>query len=154
MKLTSPSFTEGGKIPSKFSCEGENINPELHIADVPAAAKTLALIMDDPDVPEFVRKEKMYDHWVVFNLPPTITRIPENSQPPGIAGMSTSRTLAYVGPCPPDREHRYFFKLYALDSELALQQGASKADVEKAMQGHILDQAQLMGRYDKHEKGA
>ncbi|MBS0604731.1 MAG: YbhB/YbcL family Raf kinase inhibitor-like protein [Verrucomicrobia bacterium] len=152
MKLTSPAFSEGGKIPSKFTCEGENINPELQISGVPSGAKTLVLIMDDPDVPEFVRKERMYDHWVVFNLYPTTTKILENSQPLGVPGKNTRGTLDYVGPCPPDREHRYFFKLYALDIELSLSRGSTKAEVEAAMEKHIVSQTQLMGRYEKHQK--
>lgn len=152
MKLTSTAFTEGGSIPSKYTCEGQNINPELHISGVPANAKTLVLIMDDPDVPEFIRKERMYDHWVVFNIPPTTTQIPEHSQPHGTPGKNTKGGLNYVGPCPPDREHRYFFKLYALDCDLALPKGASKKDVENAIKGHILAQTQLMGRYEKHKK--
>ena len=152
MKITSPAFTEGGKIPSKFTCEGEDINPELQFSDVPSSAKTLVLILDDPDVPEFVRKDRMYDHWVVFNIPPATNKIPENSQPSGIPGKNTSGGLDYVGPCPPDREHRYFFKLYALDHELALPKGATKKEVEKAMEGRIIAEAQLMGRYEKHKK--
>jgi Raf kinase inhibitor-like YbhB/YbcL family protein len=152
MKLTSPVFSEGGKIPSKYTCEGENINPELVISGVPSHAKSLVLIMDDPDVPEYIRKDGMYDHWVVFNIPPTTTHISEHSQPKGTPGKNTKGGLDYIGPCPPDREHRYFFKLYALDCELALQQSVSKHDVENAIKGHILAQTQLMGRYEKHKK--
>jgi Raf kinase inhibitor-like YbhB/YbcL family protein len=153
MKLTSPAFAEGGKIPSKYTCEGENINPELHISGVPTQAQSLVLIVDDPDVPEFVRKEKMYDHWVVFNIPPTIEKIGERAQPQGVPGRNTNGGLNYVGPCPPDREHRYFFKLYALDCTLSLPRGASKQEVENAIKGHILVQVQLMGKYEKHKKG-
>lgn len=152
MNLTSPAFTEGGKIPTKYTCEGENINPELNISGVPKNAKTLVLIMDDPDVPEFVRKDRMYDHWVVFNIPPNTTRIPERSQPPGTPGKNTGGGLGYTGPCPPDREHRYFFKLYALGCELTLPKGSTKHDVENAIKGHILAQTQLMGRYEKIKK--
>lgn len=152
MKLTSPAFQEGGKIPSKYTCEGSNINPELMISQVPEQAKSLVLIMDDPDVPEFIRKDRMYDHWVVFNIPPTTKQIAENSQPKGVPGKNTSGGLNYTGPCPPDREHRYFFKLYALDCELTLNQGSSKNEVEKAIKGHVLAQTQLMGRYEKHKK--
>lgn len=153
LTLTSPVFKEGEKIPSKYTCEGDNVNPELHIANVPKNARSLVLIMDDPDVPEFIRKEKMYDHWIVFNIPPSTTIIKENIQPQGTSGKNTSGGLGYVGPCPPDREHRYFFKLYALDIDLhALPKGASKKDVEQAMEGHILDKAQLMGRYEKQNK--
>lgn len=151
MKLISPAFVEGGKIPSKFTCQGENINPELQFKDVPSQAKALVLILDDPDVPEFVRKDRMYDHWVLYNIPPKTTHISENSHPPGISGKNTSGDLGYTGPCPPDREHRYFFKLYALDKILELSEGATKAQVEKAMQSHIVAEAQLMGRYEKHK---
>ncbi|MBI2810782.1 MAG: YbhB/YbcL family Raf kinase inhibitor-like protein [Candidatus Melainabacteria bacterium] len=149
MNLTSPAFKEGGKIPTQYTCQGQNTNPELEISGVPSNAKSLVLILDDPDVPAFVRKEKMWDHWVVFNIPPSTTKISASSQPPGTLGKNTSGKLAYEGPCPPDREHRYFFKLYALDVILPISKGATKADVEKAMQGHILSQAQLMGRYTK-----
>ena len=149
MQLTSPAFQEGGKIQEKFTCEGDNISPELSISGVPFYAVSLVLIMEDPDVPESVRRDKMWDHWVIFNMPPRTSRIPENSQPSGIPGKNTSGDLTYQGPCPPDREHRYFFKLTALDTELALRRGASKAEVEEAMQGHILATAQLMGRYEK-----
>ena len=149
MQLTSTAFVEGGKIPPKFTCEGESVNPALQINEVPSNAKCLVLIMDDPDVPEFVRKDQMWDHWVVFNIPPSTTTIAENSQPLGIPGKNTSGGLTYQGPCPPDREHRYFFKLYALDKELTLLRGATKCEVEQAMQGHIIAQAQLMGRYTK-----
>lgn len=154
LTLTSPAFTEGGKIPSKYTCEGQNVNPELNISGVPENAKSLVLIMDDPDVPEFVRKDKMFDHWVVFNIPPSTTRIPENSEPKGTSGKNTEGGLSYTGPCPPDREHRYYFKLYALNCDLlSLPKGASKKDVEQAMQGHVIAKAQLMGRYEKKNKG-
>jgi Raf kinase inhibitor-like YbhB/YbcL family protein len=149
MQLTSTVFKQDSKIPSKYTCDGENINPPLQINDVPAHTKTLVLIMDDPDVPEFIRKERMYDHWVVFNMPPSVHTIAENSVPPGISGKNTGGGLGYRGPCPPDREHRYFFKLYALDTSLDLPEGATKTDVEKAMAGHILAQAELMGRYTR-----
>lgn len=154
MQLTSPAFAQGEKIPSKYTCEGQNISPELRISGVPSQAKALVLIMDDPDVPAFVRKEKMWDHWVVYNIPPSTTVIPENSQPQGIPGKNTGGDLNYMGPCPPDREHRYFFKLYALDQPLPLSSGASKSDVEKAMVGHIIAETQLMGRYEKHKKSS
>lgn len=150
MQLHSPSFTENGKIPSKFTCEGLNINPELNISGIPPGTKSLVLIIDDPDVPAFVRPERMWDHWVVFNIPPTTTSIPENSQPEGIPGRNTGGGLDYQGPCPPDREHRYFFKLYALDCLLDLPKGASKEDVENGMKGHIIVQTELIGRYEKH----
>ncbi len=152
MKLTSSAFDNGGKIPTKYTCEGPGINPPLSFVDVPSEAKCLVLIMDDPDVPASVRKECMWDHWVVYNIPPTVKSIAENSTPPGVSGKNTGNKLGYQGPCPPDREHRYFLKLYALDALLQLPPGASKSEVEKAMTGHILASAELMGRYDKIHK--
>ena len=152
MLLSSPAFEMGGSIPSIYTCEGKNINPALHIEGVPSHAKTLVLIMDDPDVPEFVRKDRMYVHWVVFNIPPSVSTIAENSVPPGMMGAGTGGVLHYQGPCPPDREHRYFFKLYALDIALDLKEGSTKQDVEKAMAHHILAQTELMGRYDKKKR--
>ncbi len=152
MKLTSPVFNEGGKIPSKFTCDGQNINPSLTFSGVPAKAKSLVLIMDDPDIPGFVKEKfgiQVWDHWVVFNIQPTTTEIPEAKNPPGILGKNTGGKNTYGGPCPPDREHHYFFKLYALDMELDLPEGATKAEVEKAMVGHILAEAKLMGRYER-----
>jgi Raf kinase inhibitor-like YbhB/YbcL family protein len=150
MKLTSSAFANGEKIPSKFTCDGSNINPELFITEVPSEAKSLVLIMDDPDVPAYVRKDCMWDHWVVFNIPPHIGHIPENCHPPGITGNNTGGEANYQGPCPPDREHRYFFKLYALDTSLTLSKGATKKQVEEAMQGHILARTELIGRYTRH----
>ena len=150
MHLTSPAFEDGGKIPSEYTCDGKNMNPELHISGVPANAKALVLIMDDPDVPESVRKDKMWVHWIVFNIPPNETLIPKDTQPSGTSGINTGGELNYQGPCPPDREHRYFFKLYALDAALNLPRGATKAEVEQAMKNHLLDHTQLMGKYERN----
>ena len=152
MKLTSSAFAEGEKIPSKYTCDGANLNPALSFSDVPAKAKSLVLIMDDPDIPDFVKQKfgiKVWDHWVVFNIFLGTKEIAEGKNPPGILGRNTGGKNAYGGPCPPDREHRYFFKLYALDTELSLPEGSSKAEVEKAMAGHILAEAKLMGRYER-----
>ena len=149
MKITSPAFKEGGIIPSLYTCEGKNINPALEFANIPPEAKSLVLINDDPDVPKTLRPDGMYDHWVIFNIPPSTHKIAEHSTPPGIQGKSTNGKNQYVGPCPPDREHRYFFKLYALDKLLDLLPGATKKEVESAMHGHIVAQCQLMGRYEK-----
>jgi len=149
MKLASGAFEEGGKIPSKYTCDGDNISPPLKISDVPSGAKALALIMEDPDVPKHLRPDGMWDHWVVFNIPPDTKEIPEGREPPGVHGQGTGGNENYVGPCPPDREHRYFFKLFALDRELNLQAKTGKADVEKAMEGHILEKTELMGRYER-----
>ncbi|MBI3237082.1 MAG: YbhB/YbcL family Raf kinase inhibitor-like protein [Chlamydiales bacterium] len=152
MLLTSPAFQHNQKIPSDYTCDGSDINPELHISDVPPESKSLTLIMDDPDVPEFVRKDRLWVHWILFNIPPGTTKIEKNSSPPALCGINTKGALAYQGPCPPDREHRYFFKLYALDIRLNLPPGISKADLEKAMQGHILARAELIGLYKKISK--
>lgn len=149
MKITSPDFENNGRIPSKFTCDGENINPCLEIHNAPSEAKSLILIMDDPDVPEYVRKDKMYVHWVVYDMPPDTEIIPEDSVPQGKIGRGTSGEANYTGPCPPDREHRYFFKLYALDHFTGLAPGATKEKVEKAMEGHILAKAELIGKYER-----
>lgn len=149
MKLTSSAFQEGKVIPSLYTCEGKNINPPLEFGEIPNNTKSLVLIMDDPDVPKNLRPSGMYDHWIVFNMPPSASKIEENSSPPGIQGKNTGGENAYKGPCPPDAQHRYFFKLYALDTLLDLKEGVTKEEVEKAMEGHIIDQCQLMGVYEK-----
>lgn len=149
MKLISHAFREGEIIPSIYTCEGKNINPPLEFEDVPKNAKSLVLPMDDPDVPKFVREDGMYDHWVIFDIPPETKEIKENSKPPGIEGKNTSGKNGYIGPCPPDREHRYFFKLFALDKMLNLSKDSTKSQVEQAMEGHILKKCQLMGLYEK-----
>lgn len=151
MKLMSSAFAENGKIPSRYTCQGSDLSPPLTISDVPPDAKSLVLIMDDPDVPPSVRADRMWDHWVVYDIPPTLRDIPEGSPPPGVHGKNTGGSLHYMGPCPPDREHRYFLKLYALKTKLSLPPGATKAQVEKAMHGHILAECHLMGRYEKHK---
>ncbi|MBW2040217.1 MAG: YbhB/YbcL family Raf kinase inhibitor-like protein [Deltaproteobacteria bacterium] len=149
MKLTSSAFQHGGKVPVKYTCDGENINPPLTISDVPSGTKSLVLIMDDLDVPKYLRADGMWDHWVVFNIPASLSDIKEGEEPDGTHGIGTSGNLKYNGPCPPDREHRYFFKLYALDTELDLTEKATKKQVEKAMEGHILAETELMGRYER-----
>lgn len=149
MKISSSAFEHEGAIPSKYTCDQENINPPLEISEVPEGAASLALLMDDPDVPRSLRPDGMFDHWTLFNMPADLSGIDENSVPEGVQGKNTRGTNEYVGPCPPDREHRYFFKLYALDKMLGLDQSATKSDVEQAMRGHILNQAELMGRYER-----
>lgn len=153
MKLTSSAFSEGAEIPSQYTCDGENTSPQLEISDVPANAKSLTLVMDDPDVPAAVRPERMWDHWVVFNIPPETKTIPAGQNPQGTSGKNSRGTLTYGGPCPPPQyepsRHRYFFKLYALDAMLDLQEGATKNEVEQAMKGHILAEAKLMGTYQR-----
>jgi Raf kinase inhibitor-like YbhB/YbcL family protein len=149
MKLTSSAFGQGEKIPAIYTCDGDNVNPPLEITGVPHDAKSLVLIMDDPDVPKSVREDGMWDHWVVFNIPPETRIIEENSEPEGTAGIGTNGETGYFGPCPPDREHRYFFKLFALNTTLDLPEKSTKAAVENAMAGHVLFHAELMGRYER-----
>lgn len=137
IKLTSPAFSDNGSIPDKYTCKGDNINPELNIKNIPEGTQTLVLIMDDPDAPAGT-----WDHWVEYNLPVSST-IEEDSTP-GEQGKNSWGTTGYRGPCPPSGTHRYVFKLYALDTELQLD-NPDKKELEKAMQGHILAQAKLTG---------
>ncbi len=148
MKLTSPAFRHGEEIPRKYTCQGQDISPPLEIHDVPADAKSFVLVMDDPDVPKYIRHDGMWDHWVLFNIDPEIKKIGEGENP-GTLGKNSSGKNRYQGPCPPDRRHRYFFKLYALDAKLDLPEGSTKAQVEKAMKGRAIAQAELMGVYEK-----
>jgi len=148
MKITSSAFTHGGMIPLKYTCDGENVNPPLAFSGIPKDARSLVLIMEDPDVPISIREDGMWDHWVVFNIPTTLTRVEENQQPSGIAGKGTTDKLNYKGPCPP-AQHRYYFKFFALNILLELPEGATKAEVVNAMKGHVLEEAELMGRYDR-----
>ena len=145
MRITSSAFAEGQSIPSKYTCDGSDTIPPLKFEAVPEKAASLALIMDDPDAPHGT-----WDHWVIWNIPPKTTDIAEGKTPPGVVGKNSWGKNAWGGPCPPDRQHRYFFKLYALDTKLDLAPSATKKDVEKAMKDHILEQAQLMGVYDRH----
>jgi hypothetical protein len=150
MDLTSPAFDHEGVIPSKYTCDGNDVIPPLEMADVPSKAKSLALIVEDPDVPTSVRPDGMWDHWLVWNIDPTASTIEEGQTPDGVVGKNTGGDDGYMGPCPPDKEHRYFFRLYALDvDDLGLGTGAKKDDLLQAMQGHILKEAVLMGRYDR-----
>jgi Raf kinase inhibitor-like YbhB/YbcL family protein len=149
MKIISSAFESGELMPVKYTCNGENVNPSLEFVDVPEGAVSLVLIMDDPDVPVTVREDQIWDHWIKFNIPTSVKTVAENSEPEGVAGVGTSGNLKYHGPCPPDRQHRYFFKLYALDTKLDLPEGATKKEVEGAMAEHIIDQAELIGLYEQ-----
>lgn len=142
--LTSSAFEHMGRIPVKYTCDGQSLIPPLEISGVDEKAESLVLIMEDPDAPVGV-----YDHWLKFNLPVSLREIKEGTDPGGVSGLNTSNKLKYIGPCPPDREHRYFFKLYSLDTILDLQQGATKSQIELAMSGHILQQAVLIGLYER-----
>lgn len=150
MKLTSSAFGQGEKIPSIYTCDGKNVNPPLEITGLAQGALSLVLIMDDPDVPKNQRKDGMWDHWVVFNIPPDTRFIGENTEPEGTPGVGSNGETGYSGPCPPDREHRYFFKVFALDTQLDLPEKSTKTEVEKAMAGHVLFHAELMGRYERN----
>ncbi len=145
IQITSPSFADGQLIPQKYTCDSSNISPQLDWIGVPAGAQSLALIADDPDAPGGT-----WVHWVLFNIPVTMNGLPEGVKGSGVQGRNDFSKLGYGGPCPPKGPaHRYFFKLYALDRSLSLNEGARKADVEKAMAGHILGQGQLMGKYGR-----
>lgn len=142
MKISSPDFKHNEFIPRKFTCEGEDINPALVIEEIPRQAQSLSLIVDDPDAPMGT-----WVHWVLYDIP-MVNRIGENSIP-GKQGINNFGRRDYGGPCPPSGTHRYFFKIYALDGMLNLKEGISKGELEKMMQGHILDRAELVGLYKK-----
>lgn len=145
-ELTSPAFDSGQPIPVRYTCDGEDISPPLHWSDPPQGTQSFTLIVDDPDAPVGV-----WDHWIIFNLPGDLEGLPENAAPPAASrdGQNSWGRTGYGGPCPPGGTHRYFFKLYALDTDLSLSAGATKAQLLKAMAGHILAQAELMGRYSR-----
>jgi len=144
MKITSPAFKHNDMIPRKYTCQGDDINPPLTMEGIPSSAKTLALIVDDPDAPMGT-----WVHWVVFNIPPTTAQVDEKTIP-GKQGRNDFGGNDYGGPCPPSGTHRYFFKLYALNTVLNLREGIKKSDLEKAMAGHILDEDELIGLYKKY----
>ncbi len=147
MKITSSAFQEGAEIPARYSRQGGNVNPPLRIEGAPANAKSLVLIVDDPDAPV-----GLFTHWLVWNIDPVTTGISEASTPKGaVQGTNGYPTLGYGGPQPPSGTHRYYFKIYALDQTLNLPAGAKRKELEKAMKGHVIAQGQLMGRYS-HRK--
>ncbi len=143
--VTSTVFTEGAKIPDKYSCKGQNISPPLQWRGAPAPTKSYALILEDPDAPVGT-----FYHWVDYNIPASQTQIPEGAQKVGTPGKNGAGKLGYTGPCPPSGTHRYIFNLYALDvPTLSLTEGATHDQVENAIQGHILAQGKLMGLFSK-----
>lgn len=145
MHLSSPAFTHNTEMPSLYTCDEKDINPPLAIQDVPMNATSLALIVDDPDAPN-----GNWVHWIAWNIPPSIATIEENSLPIGAEeGTTDFGKTGYGGPCPPSGTHRYFFKLYALTTRLTLPPSTKKADLEKAMEGNIIAQAQLIGLYQR-----
>ena len=142
LKVTSFAFKHNEMIPSKYTCDGSDINPQLSIQGIPESTRRLVLIVDDPDAPM-----KTWVHWVIWNIPAK-TSIEENSVP-GMEGLNDFKRHSYGGPCPPSGTHRYFFKVYALETTLYLGANSKKEDIEKAMQGHILAKGELIGLYKK-----
>jgi len=144
MKIESEAFIHKQPIPPKYTCDGQNVSPPLKFDDIPEKAKSLALIVDDPDAPK-----GLFTHWVVWNLPPNLKVLSEGMRVPR-QGKNTYGVALYKGPCPPPGPvHRYFFKLYALDQMIGIPEGSTKAQLEAAMEGHVLETAELIGTYQK-----
>jgi len=150
IKITSPAFEDGGLIPEEYTCDGMDVSPALGWDSGPEGTKTFALICDDPDAPMGT-----WVHWVLFNIPADVNELPEGIPPErelenGTSqGMNDFHKIGYGGPCPPGGTHRYFFKIHALDTEVDLEAGATKSDLLRAMEGHILAEGQLMGKYSR-----
>jgi Raf kinase inhibitor-like YbhB/YbcL family protein len=154
LTLKSSAFDNGGEIPSRYTCEGEDVSPSLVWTGVPETARSLALIIDDPDAPDPKAPKMTWVHWVLYNIPPDVTGLPEGVVPaklsPGMMeGLNDWKRIGYGGPCPPIGRHRYFHKLYALDTVLEVMNTPTKANVEVAMKGHVIAQTELMGTYKK-----
>jgi len=152
LMLSSPAFPSQGPIPPRYTCEGKNVSPPLAWSGVPPGTQSLALIVDDPDAPDPAAPQTTWVHWVLYNLPVVTTQLPEDLHklPSGtLQGLNDWRKTGYGGPCPPIGTHRYFHKLYALDSVLPNLGQPTKAQLEKAMRGHVLAQAELIGTYHK-----
>lgn len=152
--LNSTEFTDGGEIPSKYTCQGEDISPPLVWQEVPNGTRSLVLIVDDPDAPDPKAPRMTWVHWVLYNIPPQVkglsAGLTSSSLPSGAReGINDWKRKGYGGPCPPIGRHRYFHKLYALDAEIKEMVNPTKADIEKAMKGHIIAKAQLVGTYEK-----
>lgn len=143
--LASPAFDHQKQIPAKYTCDGENISPQIHWENAPEGTQSFALIVDDPDAPK-----KVWVHWVVFNIPADAKSLKEGIRTGNfVQGMTDFGSVGFGGPCPPSGTHRYYFKLYALDTILDLPEGATKEELLKAMNGHILDQTELIGLYQR-----
>jgi hypothetical protein len=150
IQITSPVFKDGGTIPKKYTCDDLDVSPPIEWSNVPEGTKSIAIVCDDPDAPM-----KTWVHWVIFNIPGDVTRLPENVSPEkelengAKQGMNDFHKVGYGGPCPPSGMHRYFFKIYALDTTLDLPAGVSKAHLMIALEGHVLSEAHLMGTYTR-----
>ena len=157
IKATSSAFQQGGSIPAKYTCEGQDVSPPLAWSGAPGTFKSYALIVDDPDAPDPAKPQRVYVHWVLYNIPASTTSLPENASKGGlpkgaVQGKNDWGKAEYGGPCPPIGRHRYFFKLYALDATLTGLSSPTKADLEKAMKAHVVDSGELMGTYQKAKK--
>ena len=156
MTLNSPAFKRDGQIPSKYTCEGDDISPPLAWNGVPEGTKSLVLIIDDPDAPDPKSPQRVWVHWVVYNIPPDTKSLPENTSKAGLpkgtaVGLNDFKQTGYGGPCPPIGRHRYFHKLYALDTTLDPRK-ATKREIELAIKGHVLADAELIGTYKKGDR--
>jgi Raf kinase inhibitor-like YbhB/YbcL family protein len=145
MKITSAAFQDNGNIPTKFTCDGADVNPALHLETTPVEAKSLVLIVDDPDAPS-----GLFTHWIVWNIDPKTSDVAESAAPHGgVQGINDFGKSGYGGPCPPSGTHRYYFKIFALDRTLDLKSNAKRAELDAAMRGHVIAQGELMGRYSR-----
>lgn len=146
INVTSSAFQEGGSIPSRFTCDGSDTSPPLQISGVPPETKSLVLIADDPDAPG-----GLFTHWLLWNISPKTTSIPQGSSPIGVQGTNDFGKAGYRGPCPPPGTHRYSFKIFAIDRQLDLRSRAKRSEVETAMRGHVITQGELVGRYARRK---
>jgi hypothetical protein len=144
MKIVSPAFAHNENIPVKYTCDGENISPPLQINAIPDDAASLVLLLEDPDAPS-----GLFIHWVLYDIPASVETLPENTRPPGISGVNDFGKTSYGGPCPPSGTHRYFFKLFALNSKLELPPAKKRNEVRNAMESHVIAQAELIGLYGR-----
>lgn len=154
LKLTSTAFSDNSSIPKRYTCDGENISPDLSWSGVPAGTQSLVLIVDDPDAPDPAAPKMVFVHWVLYNIPPDIKGLPENitedNLPKGAQqGINDFNKIGYGGPCPPSGNHRYFHKLYALDKVLPDLSEPSKDELLQTMEDHVLDKAELIGTYER-----
>ena len=154
MNITSTAFENNEAIPSQYTCDGENITPPLAFSEIPEDTESLALIVEDADIPDSVKTDlgiEVFDHWIVFGIPATTKKIGGGIVLDGVAGLNTRGKNEYIGPCPPSGKHHYTFRLYALDINLNLPQQTDKAALEEAMAGHVIDKAELTGVYERQE---